>query len=105
MASVACGGMALGLRRRWLPRQRDRERGSSPRAAHDIDPPAVRLGDPFGDGEAQPCPGTLTGARARRVGAPEAIEDVREIPRGDADSRVGQDRKSTRLNSSHGYIS
>src|SRR6266403_1313222 len=79
----------LGLRRRWLPGQRDRERGSPSRAAHDIDAPAVRLGDPFGDGESQPRARTLAGACARRVGAPEAIEDVREIPRSDADAGVG----------------
>src|SRR5438093_8462009 len=71
---------ALRLCRRRLPWQRDRERGSPPRAADDIDAPAVRFGDPFADGEAQPGAGTLTGARARRVSAPEAIEDVREIP-------------------------
>src|SRR5205809_6390070 len=68
---------ALGLTRRRLPRQRDREGGPSPRAAHHVDPPAVRLGNPFGDGESQPRAGTLTGTRARRIGAPEAIEDVR----------------------------
>src|SRR2546430_10335079 len=50
--------------------------GPSPRAAHHVDPPAVRLGNPLGDGESQPRAGTLTG-----------------------------DRKSTRLNSSHSQIS
>src|SRR2546422_10556556 len=77
---------ALGLTRRRLTRQRDREGGPSPRAAHHVDPPAVRLGNPFGDGESQPRAGTLTGTRARRIGAPEAIEDVRQVSRADADS-------------------
>src|SRR5439155_15168364 len=80
---------ALGLHRRQLPRQRDRERGPSPRPAHDVNAPAVRLGDPLADGESQPRAGALTGAGACRVGAPEAIENVREVPRGDADARVG----------------
>src|SRR5881396_504020 len=96
-ASLAAGWLerdelmtaALGLRRRRLAWQRDGERRPPPRAAHDIDAPAVRLGDPLADGEAQPGAGALTGARACRVGAPEAIEDVREIPRRDADPRVG----------------
>src|SRR5437867_11140749 len=80
---------ALGLRRGRAPRQRDRERGAPPRTTDDIDAAAVRLGDPFADGESQPGAGALTGARARRVGAPEAIEDMGEVPRGDPDARVG----------------
>src|SRR5207245_5328065 len=76
--------------------------------------------DPLADGEAEAGTGTLARAGARRVGPPEAVEDVRQVARRDADPRVrhaelhaavvlaelhAQDRKSTRLNSSHGSIS
>src|SRR5437773_1128152 len=71
------------------PRESHRKRRTPPRATDDVDPPAVRLGNPLGDGESQPRAGTLTGTRARRIGAPEAIEDVRQVSRGDADSGIG----------------
>src|SRR2546425_2435794 len=72
-----------------LLRQGDGERGPPPRTAHHLDPPAVRLGDPLADREAQPGAGPLAGAGARRVGAPEAVEDVRQIARRDPDPGVG----------------
>src|SRR5690242_6077392 len=77
--------MTTGLR----PGKDDRERGAPPRAADHVDLAAVRLGDPLADGETEAGAGPLPGAGARRVGAPEAVEDVREITRRDADARVG----------------
>src|SRR5213592_3956569 len=48
----------------------------------------MRLGDPFADGEAEPSTRALARARARRVGAPEAVEDMGQIAGGDADAGV-----------------
>src|SRR5689334_25108515 len=61
------------------PWQPHREDGSAARPAMHRDGAAVGLRDPFGDREAQPRAGAVTRARARRIGAPEAIENVREI--------------------------
>src|SRR2546422_1777929 len=74
---------------RDLARQRDRECRPPPRAALYVDRAAVRLGDPLTDGEAQPRPGALAGARARGVGPPEAVEDMGQVARRDADAGVG----------------
>src|SRR5687768_17680018 len=41
-----------------------------------------------------------TGGAGRRVGKADIMKDVRSAP-----TLVSEDRKSTRLNSSHGYIS
>src|SRR2546430_367634 len=72
-----------------LPRQGDGERGAASRTAHDVDPSAVRFGDPFANGEPQARPRPHTGAGACRVGAPEAVEDVRQVAGRDADPGVG----------------
>src|SRR3954463_5886448 len=48
----------------------------------------MRLGDPLADGEAESGARTLARARARGVGAPEAIEHVRQVTWGDADTGV-----------------
>src|SRR6266545_1518685 len=69
-------------------RQPYRKRGPPPRAALHVDRPAMRLGDPLADGEAEPGTCALARARAGRVGAPEAVEDVRQIAGGDADAGV-----------------
>ena len=49
----------------------------------------MRLGDPLADGQAQPGPGPLARAGTRQVGAPEAVEDVGQVARRDADAGVG----------------
>ena len=49
---------------------------------------AVRLRDPLADREAESEAAALGGARARPVGAPEAVEDEGEIRGRDADPRV-----------------
>src|SRR5260370_12161276 len=64
-------------------READREGRASPRPAQHVDGAAVRLGDPLADGEAEAGAGTLARARARRVGAPQALTAVRPIPRPD----------------------
>src|SRR5260370_39630062 len=63
-------------------------RASSRTALH-VNGAAVRFGDPFADGETETSAGTLARTRARRVGAPEAVEDMRQIPRRDHDPDVG----------------
>src|SRR5258708_18999449 len=76
-------------------READREGRASPRTAQHVDGAAVRLGDPLADGEAEAGAGTLARARARRVGAPEAVEDVRQIPGRDPDPGVGDGEPGT----------
>src|SRR5207302_11225720 len=80
--------MMVGLSRGLL-RERDGERGAPPGPALYLDRAAVRLGDPLADGEAEPRPRPLAGAGAGRVGPPEAIEDVGQVARGDADAGIG----------------
>src|SRR5882757_7563683 len=70
-------------------RQTDRKRRAPPRPALHLDRAAVRLRDPLADGEAEAGAGALAGARARGIGAPKTIEDVRQIPGRDADAGVG----------------
>src|ERR1700716_4359730 len=48
----------------------------------------MRLGDPLADREAEARARALARAGARGVGAPEAVEDVRQIARRDADAGV-----------------
>src|SRR6266545_2902722 len=69
-------------------RQPFSKRRPPPRAALHVDRPAMRLGDPLADREAEPGTCALARARAGRVGAPEAVEDVRQIAGGDADAGV-----------------
>src|SRR5690242_1034 len=61
---------------------------SPPGPALDRDRAAVRLGDPLGDREPEAGAWTVARARARWIGAPETLEDVREITGGDADPGV-----------------
>src|SRR5205085_4418391 len=49
---------------------------------------AVRLRDPLTDREAKPKPTTLGHSRADPVGAPETLEDVREVRRRNSDARI-----------------
>src|SRR5256885_11227636 len=49
----------------------------------------MRFGDPLADGEAESGARALARARARGVGAPEAIEHVRQVTGRDADPGVG----------------
>src|SRR5207244_10220620 len=72
-----------------VPRQGDRERSAASRAADDVDLSAMRFGDPFANGEPEARSRPLAGAGARRVRAPEAIEDVRQVTGRDADPGVG----------------
>src|SRR3989449_7631700 len=77
------------------------ERDAALRQVLRPDAPAVRLDDALADREAEP------GAPAA-VGPPavELLEDLVLLPAGQPRAAVGDlDRKSTRLNSSHGYIS
>ena len=46
------------------------------------------FGDPLADGETEPGAGALARAGAGGVGAPEAVEDVRQVARRDADARI-----------------
>src|SRR2546423_15237492 len=48
----------------------------------------MRFGDPLADGEAESGARALARARARGVGAPEAIEHVRQVTGRDADTGV-----------------
>src|SRR6266852_297437 len=68
-----------------VPRQPDREQGPPPRTALHRDGAPVRLRDPFGDRQPEARAGPLAGPGAGGVGAPEAVEDVREITGRDAD--------------------
>src|SRR6185503_7871410 len=75
----------------WLGRlawQRDGKQGSAAGPAAHRDGTTVGLGNPLGDRETQPGSGTLSRARAGRVGPPEAVEYMREITRRNPDSRV-----------------
>src|SRR2546422_96769 len=88
-------------RRLFGQRQREEERDAALRQVLRPDAPAVRLDDALADREAEP------GAPAA-VGPPavELLEDLVLLPAGQPRAAVGDlDRKSTRLNSSHGYIS
>src|SRR6266850_627599 len=60
-------------------RERHRERRATARPALDLDGSPMGFGDPLADGEAEAGAGARTGAGARRVGAPEAVEDVRQV--------------------------
>src|SRR6266481_1930472 len=73
----------------------DREGRASSRTALHVDGAAVRFGDPLADGETEAGAGTLARARARRVGAPEPVEDVRQIPGRDPDPGVGDAEHGT----------
>src|SRR6516162_7080385 len=69
-----------------LPGQRDRAGRALPRSARQLDPAAVRGDDAAGDAQTQP--GAALGPAAGLVHAVEALEDVRQMLRGDADPRV-----------------
>src|SRR2546429_4894955 len=90
--------------------------------ALDPDAPTVSLDQMLGDRKAEARAADFTGPR--HVNAVETLKDARLVHLGDADPGVGdgegdflpiggggyhdlaaRDRKSTRLNSSHGYIS
>src|ERR1041384_97492 len=94
-------------RRGPWPWKRHGEAGSPSRPTLHRDGPAVRLRHPFRDGEPKAGAGPLALAGTGRVGAPEAVEYMRQVARRNADAGVdhgqlhGADRKSTRLNSTH----
>src|SRR5436190_17122835 len=71
-----------------VARERHRERRAAARPARHFDTPPVCLRDPLTNGEAQPRAGSLPGPGARRVGPPEAVENVRQVAEGDPDPRV-----------------
>src|SRR6266496_4762678 len=76
-------------------REAYREGRTSSRTALHVNRAAVGFGDPFTDGETETSAGALARARARRVGAPEAVEDVRQIPGRNPDPGVGDGEHGT----------
>src|SRR4051794_29303453 len=64
--------------RRW---EHHREDASAAEARSDRDRAAMRLHDPLRNRKSQPEAAALRRARPRAIGAPETIEDVREIRR------------------------
>src|SRR6478752_10583228 len=84
----ACGDASTPDGQRSVPGQSNGEDRAPARAALHGDGAAVCLGNPLGDRETEAGPRTIARARARRIGPPEAVENVRQITRSDADARI-----------------
>src|SRR4029077_21064982 len=67
------------------PGERYGEVRAAPRPARHVDPSPMRLSDPLADVQAEPGARASARAGACGVGAPEAVEDVGQIARGNAD--------------------
>src|SRR4051794_39307664 len=70
------GGGQLLLGEQWEGHGEDR---SAPEARLHGDPAAMRLGNPLADRQSQPEAAALARAGAGAIGAPEAVEHVRQV--------------------------
>ena len=87
MARGGCRSSRPLFRRRYgLERQLDREAGSSPDLALDVEPAVHRLDETFGDDEAEPAP---LDRPAPRTQALEGAEELLEVVGSDACAGVG----------------
>src|SRR5260370_364517 len=86
-------GREPGLREGWRERKGDRKRRPSPSPAFARNRPAMGADDPLNNGEPKPAAAAAACAPARRVGPVEALKEVRQVFRPDADPRIPHQEK------------
>src|SRR5713101_9134258 len=91
ISALGCRESEPGLRDWWRERQGDRKRRPSSNPALDRNRPTMGMDDPLDNGEPEPAAAAC--APARRVGPVEALKEVRQVFRRDADPRITDGEK------------